>query len=248
MMLVENLEVELEGFRLSIPRLEVGMGEYLVVLGPSGVGKTILILAIAGIIKPKRGRIVIDGHDVTHLPPEKREIALVPQNYALFPHMTVYENIAYGLRAKKVPKNIIEEKIRTIARRLGIEHLLGRKPATLSGGEQQRVALARALVVQPRVLLLDEPLSALDPRLRLAGRSLLKRLHREVMFTAIHVTHNLPEALHLATKIAYMSHGTLQGVYSPRHFLKSPYAKPYMDELAPLLSHSEQARQPSHME
>ncbi|BEP17384.1 hypothetical protein PYJP_07360 [Pyrofollis japonicus] len=235
MMLIENLEVELGGFKLSIPRLEVGRREYLVVLGPSGVGKTVLVLTIAGIIRPRRGRIVIDGRDVTHLPPEERGIALVPQSYALFPHMTVYDNIAYGLRARKTPKNIVDEKVRAIAKHLGIEHLLDRKPATLSGGEQQRVALARALVVQPKLLLLDEPLSALDPALRLVGRNLLKQLHREIGFTAIHVTHNLPEALHLATRIAYMRHGTLHGVYKPKQFLETPYAKPYLEELAPLL-------------
>lgn len=236
MILIEGLEVRLGGFRLHVPRLEAGDHEYLVLLGPSGVGKTVLVLSIAGLIKPLHGRIAIDGRDVTSLPPEERGIALVPQNYALFPHMSVYENIAYGLRARGLPRSRVEKRVKWIAELLGISHLLARKPATLSGGEQQRVALARALVVEPRVLLLDEPLSALDPAMRITGRELLRKLHRDLGFTAIHVTHSLPEALYLATRIAYMEHGVLRGVYEPEEFLETRYAKPYIEEVEPLLS------------
>ncbi len=234
MIVLENLEVAVPGFRLAVERLEIGRGEYLVLLGPSGVGKTLLILAIAGIVRPRAGRIIVDGRDVTELPPEERGIALVPQNYALFPHMTVYDNIAYGLRVRGLPRSVVERRVREIAELLEISRLLHRKPPTLSGGEQQRVALARALVVRPKLLLLDEPLSALDPRLRASARRLLRRLHRELGFTALHVTHNIGEALYLATRIAYMESGRLLGVYRPEEFLSTPHAKPYLEEYAEL--------------
>jgi len=227
---IKGLLVELSGFTLSINKLNIHEREYLVILGPSGVGKTILLLALAGIVKPVKGSIRINGADVTRYPPEKRGVALVPQNYALFPHMSVYDNIAYGLRVRRVPEQEIKERVNEVAKRLGIIHLLHRKPVTLSGGEQQRVALARALVVEPELLLLDEPLSALDPGLRASAIKLLRRLHSELGFTAIHVTHNLAEALSLATRIAYMEKGRLVGVYEPRRFLKTRHATPYLEE------------------
>ena len=227
---IRDLLVNLSGFALSIDKLDIYKKEYLVVLGPSGVGKTILLLALAGIVKPIKGSIRINGVDITNYPPEKRGIALVPQNYALFPHMSVYDNIAYGLRVRGTPEQEIRERVKEITERLGITHLLHRKPLTLSGGEQQRVALARALVIEPELLLLDEPLSALDPRLRINAIKLLKGLHRELGFTAIHVTHNLAEALSLATRIAYMEKGRLIGVYEPREFLETGYATSYLEE------------------
>ncbi len=227
---IRGLLVRLGDFTLSIEKLLVKQGEYMVVLGPSGVGKTILLLTLAGLITPEKGSVLINGVDVTHDPPERRGVALVPQGYALFPHMNVYDNIAYGLRVRGAPEQEVREKVREIAERLGITHLLSRKPRTLSGGEQQRVALARALVVEPELLLLDEPLSALDPRLRISAIKLLKRLHRELGFTAIHVTHNLAEALSLATRIAYMEKGRLIGVYEPREFVETKHATPYLEE------------------
>jgi len=232
LIVVEDLLVEAGDFRLEVERLEVGEGEYLVVLGPSGVGKTLLLHAIAGLVMPRRGRILIGGRDATYLPPEARGVALVPQDYALFPHMTVAENIAYGLRLRGIPRGEALERARAIAERLGIAHLLGRKPGTLSGGERQRVALARALVVEPRVLLLDEPLSSLDPRARIEGRRLLAQLHERLRFTAVHVTHSLPEALALADRVAYLESGRLACTCSPRGFLESPYAEPYLEELS----------------
>ncbi len=237
MIQIENLIIELPGFRLAIERLEVSRGEYFVLLGPSGVGKTLLIHAIAGFIKPKSGRIVVDGTDVTHVPPEQRGIAIVPQNYALFPHMTVFDNIAYGLRARGLPRHVIEERVHRIAQILEIEGLLDRYPHQLSGGEQQRVALARALVIEPKLLLLDEPLSALDPRLRASSRRFLKDLHRRLRFTAIHVTHSLSEALYLADRIGYMERGTLVLVSTPIEFLRTVYAKPYLEDLSIVMSY-----------
>ncbi len=230
MIRVEGLELGLQGFRLRIDRLVIEQGEYLVLLGPSGVGKTLLVLSIAGLVEPQKGRIVIDGVDATRLPPEKRGIALVPQSYALFPHMSVRDNIAYGLKLRGVPEREREERVRRIAELLGIAHLLDRRPATLSGGEQQRVALARALVMKPRLLLLDEPLSALDPASRASALRLLRRLHRELGFTALHVTHSLAEALYLADRVAYMEDGVLRCTCTPRGFLETRYAEPYLEE------------------
>ncbi len=237
MIQIENLVIELPGFRLVIERLEVFNGEYFVLLGPSGVGKTLLIHAIAGFIKPRSGRIVIDGADVTHIPPERRGIAIVPQNYALFPHMTVFENIAYGLRARGLPRHVIEERVHRIAQVLEIEGLLNRYPHQLSGGEQQRVALARALVVEPKLLLLDEPLSALDPRLRVSSRRFLKELHRKLRFTVLHVTHSLSEALYLADRIGYMERGALVLVSSPTEFLRTAHAKPYLEDFSIVMNY-----------
>ncbi len=230
MIAVEGLELRLGGFTLRIDRLVIERGEYLVLLGPSGVGKTLLVLSIAGLMRPQRGRILIDGVDATRLPPERRGVALVPQSYALFPHMSVRDNIAYGLRLRGVPERERRERVRRIAELLGIAHLLDRRPSTLSGGEQQRVALARALVVKPRLLLLDEPLSSLDPASRANALQLLKKLHGELGFTALHVTHSLAEALYLADKVAYMEGGVLRCVCTPRGFLETRYARPYLEE------------------
>jgi len=234
LILIEGLVVRAGGFTLRVPRLEIGRGEYLVLLGPSGVGKTLLVETIAGLREPAEGRILIDGVDAARLPPEKRGVALVPQSYALFPHMSVRDNIAYGLRVRGVPRREAAERAERMAELLGISHLLDRSPSTLSGGERQRVALARALVVEPRLLLLDEPLSALDPGLRWSAVKLLQRLHGELGFTALHVTHSLAEALALADRIAYMEHGVLRCTCTPRGFLETGHASPYLGEYSVL--------------
>ena len=209
MIIVENLYLDLGEFKLQGVSLEAGKGEYLVVLGPSGAGKTLLLECIAGLRKPVRGRIVVDGVDVTNFPPEKRELAYVPQDYALWPHMTVYRNIAYPLRCRRFSKAEIKRRVKWIAEELGISHLLNRKPGTLSGGEKQRVALARALAWNPKAVLLDEPTAALDPALKSSAWKLLKNLHSKLKFTAIHVTHNLAEAATLAEKTAFMYGGVV---------------------------------------
>jgi len=235
LIVVEDLLVELPGFRLEVGELRVGEGEYLVLLGPSGVGKTLLLHAIAGLVRPRRGRILIGGRDVTREPPEARGVALVPQDYALFPHMSVLDNIAYGLRLRGIPRGEAYGRARRLAEMLGIARLLGRRPAGLSGGEMQRVALARALAVEPRVLLLDEPLASLDPEARARGRRLLKDLHSSLGFTAIHVSHDILDAVVLADRVAYMRGGRLECTCSPGEFMESPHARPYLDELEPLL-------------
>ncbi|MDH7486358.1 MAG: ABC transporter ATP-binding protein [Anaerolineae bacterium] len=199
---IRDLWVELEGFRLRHINLDVAAGEYLVILGPTGTGKTVLLEAIAGLHRPSQGRILINGADVTGLPPEQRGIGFVYQDYALFPHLNAAENIAFGLRMRGAARRTVEERVAAIARLLGIEHLLRRMPETLSGGEAQRVALARALVVEPRLLLLDEPLSALDLETRQGLQRELKRIHWQLGTTAIHVTHDFEEAVALGDRVA----------------------------------------------
>jgi len=231
LLLMVNTEVTAGDFTLRIPRLEVTRGGYLVVLGASGVGKTLLLNVIAGLVKPSKGTIMIDGRDSTGLPPEKREIALVPQDYGLFPHMSVIENISYGLVIRGTPRREAYSEAERIAELLGITGILNRKPSSLSGGEKQRVALARALVVKPKLVLLDEPLGSLDPGFRLKGLKLLARIKNETHMTFIHVTHDILDALYLADKIAYIEEGRLEGVYRPADFLRSPPSKPYLDIL-----------------
>jgi multiple sugar transport system ATP-binding protein len=190
-------------------------GEYLVLLGPSGCGKTTLLRTIAGLEQPTSGDVLIDGHIVTGLPPRARQIAMVFQSYALYPHKSVYANIAFPLRAAKVPKEERDRKVQWAAALLDIGHLLGRKPRQLSGGERQRVALARALVREPKVFLLDEPLSNLDAKLRASARDELKRFQQEVGTTTIYVTHDQVEAMGLGDRIAVLSHGRIRQVGPP---------------------------------
>lgn len=235
MILIKDLLVKIKDFTLNISHLEIRNGEYFVILGPSGVGKTVLLHTLMGFIKPVNGTIIVNGVDVSNLPPERRNFALIPQDFALFPHMNVFDNIAYGLRVRKVPEDEIRRRVLRIMSILEIDHLSDRRPDQLSGGEKQRVALARALVINPHVLLLDEPLANLDPRLRIKARSFIKRLHKELCFTAIHVTHNIVEALDLGERIGYMMNGKLIFVASPEEFLRTKYARYYINELKPLL-------------
>jgi inositol-phosphate transport system ATP-binding protein len=197
-------------------------GRFTVLLGPSGSGKSTILYLIAGIYKPTSGRILFGDRDVTHLPPRERNVGLVFQNYALYPHMTVYDNIAFPLRLRRVPEPEINTRVNNVARLLRIEQLLDRYPAQLSGGQQQRVALARALVKEPDVLLLDEPLSNLDALLRLTIRAELKRLQRKLGITAIHVTHDQAEAMSMADKVVIIEAGRLQQEGPPEEVYHRP--------------------------
>jgi len=192
------------------------------VLGPTGAGKTVFLESIAGLRRPKGGRIHIDGQDVAHLPPERRGIGFVYQDYVLFPHLTVASNIAYGLRCQRVGGREIRARVRHMAHMIGIEGLLHRRPDTLSGGEQQRVALARALVVRPRLLLLDEPLSALDPGTRDALHRELGRLHDNLPTTTIHITHDFEEAVALGERVAIVHDGQIVQVGPAEQVFRQP--------------------------
>ncbi len=202
--------------------LTIESGEFMVLLGPSGSGKSTILYMIAGIYKPTRGRILFDGRDVTHKPPMERNVGMVFQNYALYPHMRVYDNIAFPLRIRRMPEDEIARRVKSVAEMLRIGHLLDRYPWQLSGGQQQRVAIARALVKEPQVLLLDEPLSNLDALLRIHVRSELKRLQRKLGITTIHVTHDQSEAMAIADRIALINEGRVQQVGRPDDVYREP--------------------------
>ena len=210
-------EFELQGISF-----EVESGEYFVLLGPSGAGKTLLLECIAGLHVLDKGKIIIDGKDVTFFPPEKRSVGMVFQEYALFPHMTVWENVEFGLEVRKVPLNERRKRVKELLELLKVEQLAHRYPSTLSGGEKQRVALARALAVNPKVLLLDEPLSALDAPLRRKLRDELKRLQKVLRIPFVHVTHDQMEAYSLADKIAVINKGVILEIGSPEKIFTSP--------------------------
>ncbi|NRQ35195.1 ABC transporter ATP-binding protein [Nonomuraea sp. NN258] len=202
--------------------LTIADGEFFALLGPSGCGKTTLLRTIAGLEQPTSGRIGIDEVDVTALPPGRRDVAMVFQDYAIFPHMDVTANIAYPLRIKKVPRARREARAAEVAARLSLSELLRRRPAELSGGQQQRVALARAIACHPAAFLFDEPLSNLDARLRLEARTFLKRLQRDLAVTTVFVTHDQAEALALADRIAVMSAGRMVQVGTPAEIFQRP--------------------------
>ncbi len=197
--------------------LSIREGELLVILGPSGCGKTTLMRMIAGLEKPTAGEILIGGEDVTYLPPRARKIGMVFQSYALYPHMSIFDNIAFPLRAQgSVTQDEMKQKVEWAASILGIQHLLDRRPRQLSGGERQRVALARALVKEPRVLLLDEPLSNLDAKLRASARDELQRFQRRLGITTIFVTHDQIEAMGMGDRIAVMFAGKVRQIGTPQ--------------------------------
>jgi putative spermidine/putrescine transport system ATP-binding protein len=202
--------------------LAVHEGELLALLGPSGCGKTTTLNLIAGFIEPTRGRIRIDGEDVTGRPPHARGLGVVFQSYALFPHLSVFENVAFGLRERRVPRPEIERRVREALALVRLEGQDPRRPGQLSGGQQQRVALARALVYRPRVLLLDEPLAALDKKLREEMRTELREIQRSVGTTTVFVTHDQAEALSLADRIAVMHGGRLEQLGPPREIYLHP--------------------------
>jgi sn-glycerol 3-phosphate transport system ATP-binding protein/multiple sugar transport system ATP-binding protein len=202
--------------------LEAVDGELLVVVGPSGCGKSTLLRCVAGLEAVDAGAIRIGARDVTHVRPAARNVAMVFQSYALFPHLTVRENIGFGLVVREVPKAVVRVKVAAAAELVGVADLLERRPYQLSGGERQRVALARALVREPDVFLLDEPLSNLDAGLRVQMRSELKRLHREVGATMVHVTHDQVEAMTLGDRIAVMDAGRVRQVGTPDEVYREP--------------------------
>ncbi len=202
--------------------LEIEDGEFVAFLGPSGCGKTTTLLMIAGIYRPTEGVIRFDGRVVNQVAPKDRNVGMVFQSYALYPHMTVFQNISYPLKLKKVPKEEMRKKVQQVADMMGIGHLMDRKPAQLSGGQQQRVALGRALVKEPDLLLFDEPLSNLDARLRLTMRSEIKRLQMELGITSIYVTHDQVEAMTMANRIAVMKDGKLQAYATPDELYDRP--------------------------
>jgi ABC-type Fe3+/spermidine/putrescine transport system ATPase subunit len=236
MIRLEGLHVAAGDFSLRVDELSVEKGEFLVFLGPTGSGKTVLLETLAGLRRPVSGRIWFGDRDVTEEPPERRRVGFVYQDYALFPHLSVAKNIAFGLstgatrgRARGVRAGGGEpsggadpDRAAALASLLGIEQLIDRYPDTLSGGEQQRVALARALAIEPEVLLLDEPLSALDRKTRRELRIELRRLHRELGATVLHVTHDLDEALVLGDRIAVLIDGDLRQIGTPEDVIRQP--------------------------
>jgi putative spermidine/putrescine transport system ATP-binding protein len=206
---------------LSNIHLKVEDGEFVAILGPSGCGKTTLLRSIAGFLSVQKGRILFDT-DVTHIPPEKRETAMVFQNYALWPHMSVYENLAYGLKLRKVSKPEIDNRVEEILELVDLPGLAHRKSTALSGGQKQRVALGRALIIRPKILLLDEPLSNLDARIRERMRYEIKRIQGKLNITTLYVTHDQEEALCMADRIAVLHQGHLLQVGSPYEIHTKP--------------------------
>ena len=222
MIRIENVSKDLGEFKLDDATLHIDEGEYFIILGPTGAGKTILIETIAGIYRPDSGRVFLNGADVTNILPKDRQISMVYQDYMLFPHLNVAGNIGFGLRQKKIAKSEIIMKTDEIAELLGISHLLSRYPGTLSGGEKQRIAIARAVVTEPKVLLLDEPLSALDSRTTERLQAELARIHEITGTTTIHVTHSFEEAFALGDRIAVMCGGRIMQVGAPDDVFRRP--------------------------
>ena len=202
--------------------LTIGKGEFLTLLGPSGCGKSTLLGMIAGFLTPTAGKIVVDGVDITEVEPYRRDIGMVFQSYALFPHMNVFDNIAFGLRMRKLPKAEIATEVRRAIAMMKLEGFEERRVSQLSGGQRQRVALARAIVIRPKVLLLDEPLSALDKNLRAQMQVELSELHRKTGLTTIFVTHDQGEALSLSDRIVVMNRGEVQQVAAPVDLYRTP--------------------------
>lgn len=202
--------------------LKVEAGTLVCLLGPSGCGKTTTLRMIAGFEEPTAGRILIGDDDITHVPPYTRPTAMVFQSYALFPHMSVYNNVAYGLRARRVPKSEVADKVKEVIRLMELEGQENKSPPQLSGGQQQRVALARALVIRPKVLLFDEPLSNLDAQLRVRMRSEIRGVQKQLGITSVYVTHDQEEAFSIADRVALMNQGKLIQLGSPRELYRQP--------------------------
>jgi molybdate transport system ATP-binding protein len=219
---LESLSIRLGVFSLRNISLEIQPGEYFIILGPSGAGKTILLETLAGIHAPDSGKILMHGRDITATEPRKRHIGMVYQDYMLFPHLTVAENIGFGLRQQRQSAQEQQAKVQETSALLEIDHLLRRYPGTLSGGEQQRVALARALVLDPDVLLLDEPMNALDNRARELTRVELSRIHRLTGTTILQITHHFEDVYALADRIAVMREGSIVQIGEPAEVFQHP--------------------------
>lgn len=222
MIKITGLNLKLRSFALRDIDLEIESGDYFILVGPSGSGKTVLLETVAGLHKANSGKIAVDGQDITSLDPEKRNIGIVYQDCALFPHLTVKENIIFGLKVRKKPPPQIERELDRIVQLLGIGYLLSRKALTISGGEKQRVALARALVTKPQLLLLDEPLSALDPLSRESMRNEIMKIHRELGISVLHVTHDFEEAITMGTRIAVIGGGIIRQIGTPDEIFRHP--------------------------
>jgi multiple sugar transport system ATP-binding protein len=221
---LERLSREFPGGVVAVNAIDLQIrdGEFLVLVGPSGCGKTTTLRLIAGLEPPTAGRIFVGERDVTDLPPRDRDVAMVFQNYALYPHMTVRDNLAFGLRMRKTPKTEIQRRIQRVADTLGIAELMPRKPAALSGGQRQRVALGRAIVREPVAFLFDEPLSNLDAKLRVHTRAELVRLHRQLGTTMVYVTHDQTEAMTMGERIAVLDGGAIQQIGPPLEVYDQP--------------------------
>jgi ABC-type sugar transport system ATPase subunit len=221
---LEDVTKEFPGGAVAVDHLslEIADGEFVILVGSSGCGKTTALRMIAGLEKPTSGTIRIGGRVVNQVSARERDIAMVFQNYALYPHMTVYRNLAYPLRQKRMPRREIEKRVHEVAEMLSLETLLKRRPAELSGGQRQRVAMGRALVREPSVFLLDEPLSNLDAKLRVQMRAGLKRLHSRLGVTTVYVTHDQVEAMTLGDRIAVLSDGALQQLGHPQEVYDHP--------------------------
>ncbi len=223
MMEVEGISKEWDDFQLKNVSFDVERGEYFVLLGPTGAGKTLLLELLAGFYEPDEGRVMVDDEDYTFKEPHKRDFAFVYQDYMLFPHMDVRENIAYGLEVRDADG--IQEKVLSIAREIGVEDLLKRKPRTLSGGEQQRVSLARALIMEPEILLLDEPFGSLDYKTTEELRELVKDIHKDYGCTVIHVTHDQEEAVLMGDRLGVMKDGAIVQIGEPQGIMRRPTSK-----------------------
>lgn len=206
---------------------EVHEGELVTLLGPSGSGKSTILRLIAGLLKPSTGRVEIGGRDATHLPPQRRHVGFVFQQYALFRHMTVFDNVAFGLRVRKWPRQAITDRVTELLRLVQLQGEEHKRPAQLSGGQRQRVALARALAPRPRVLLLDEPFGAVDAKVRLELREWLRRLHDEFHVTSVFVTHDQEEALELSDRLVVLDHGRVEQTGTPDEVYEQP-ATPFV--------------------
>lgn len=222
MLKIEHLHKKLGNFELKDINLQIAQGEYFIILGPTGTGKSIVLETLAGLYKPNEGSIYFNEVDLCKEYPENRQIGFVYQDYVLFPHLSVKDNIIFGLKQKKLPKNEIIQKLNEVVSMFKIAHLINRRPLTLSGGEQQRVAIARALITSPKILLMDEPLSSLDPQTKEEFIYMLKNIHQSRKNTVIHVTHDFNEAIYLADRIAVMNEGTIVQVGTPQEIFKKP--------------------------
>ena len=221
---LDNVRKEFGGEVVAVDdvNMTIGEGEFMVLVGPSGCGKTTLLRTIGGLEELTSGRILIGNRDVTKAAPAARDVAMVFQNYALYPHMTVRKNLGYGLRVRRTPRKEIASRVGEVAKLLGLEELLDRRPAQLSGGQQQRVAMGRAIIRQPAAFLMDEPLSNLDAKLRVGMRTSLSQLHSRLGVTTVYVTHDQVEAMTLGERVAVMRDGRIQQVDVPQRLYEEP--------------------------